>query len=118
MISKRIEKINELIKRELSVLIQREFAEEMGMVVISFVEVEEDLRSAIVYVRFYPEENIEKNIQKLQKYSHKFQQALAKKITTKNIPILTFFYDKYQGNVDTVEKLLSEIESESTKEKK
>lgn len=112
--SKRIERVNELIKNELSLIMHREFAENLGMVVVNLVETERDLKSAKVYVSGFTEEKSEYVIKKLQLHAHTFQQALGKRLIMKNIPKLQFIFDKYQKNIDKIQELISVIEKEKS----
>lgn len=111
--SKRIERVNELIKNELSTYIHREFGESLGIIVVNSVETERDLKSAKAFVSGFEEKNADQIINKLQSKSHPFQQLLAKRLTLKNIPKLQFIFDKHQRNIDRIEELISEIEKEN-----
>jgi ribosome-binding factor A len=110
--SKRIEKVNELIKNELSVYIHREFGEQLGMIVVNSVETERDLKSASIYVSGFDEKKSDQIISKLQSKAHFFQQALAKRLLLKNIPKLQFVFDIHQRDIDRIQELLSKIENE------
>lgn len=105
----RIERINELIKQQLNLMIQREFAGDLGVVVITDIETAMDLKTAIVYFRCLEQGQIKSITAKLQKNAHNFQQQMGKIITVRNIPKLTFLFDESQEKIDRVEELLNKI---------
>ena len=110
--SKRIERVNELIREQLSLLVQDEFAESLGIVVVNSVEAERDLKTADVYVSGFAKNDEDKILGIIQKKSYKFQNILAKKLDLRFVPKLTFIHDKYQNNIDKVEELLNKIVKE------
>jgi len=110
-----MEKINELIKRELSLLVQDEFASSLGLIIIQLVETGKDIKNAKVFVSILDKTKNEIAIKKLQGKAFEFQKLLAKKLSTKNIPKLEFVIDESQDKVNRVEELLSVIEKEETK---
>jgi ribosome-binding factor A len=110
--SKRIERVNELIKEQLSLLIHNEFAEELGIIVVNSVEAERDLKTADVYISGISNDKSELITKKLQSKAHEFQHYLGKKLDLRFVPKLTFIYDKYQRNIDKIEELLTNISKE------
>jgi len=108
----RIQRVNELIRKELNNLIQIELADKCGMTTVNFVDTQKDLKSAKVYVSGIWNMDSDKIINIFQKKAYFFQNILAKKMTSKNIPKLEFIFDISQDKIDKIEKLLSQIEKE------
>lgn len=107
-----MERVNELIKQQLSLLVQKELAEELGMISITAVGTSRDLKSAKVYVSGLPIDKIDSSLKKLQNKARNFRHALGKKLTLKDMPHLQFIYDQSQDKINRVEELLNKIERE------
>lgn len=110
--SRRIEKINELLEQELSKLIFSEFAAKVGMVSINLVSVSADLKEAKIYIGLVGKKIMPKDIKYLQSKAYYLQNRLAKMLTMKFIPKLTFCVDQNQEEASKVEALLKKIETE------
>lgn len=111
----RIIRINELIKQELSLLVHSEFGEKYGIVEITDVNTSEDLKNTFVYVRSLEDINKERFINSLNSKVNYFNKILLKKITSRNVPRITFVYDNGIENVNKVDELLTEIEKENVR---
>lgn len=107
----RMEKINELVRQQLSLMIHDEFAATFGIISVNYVQVERDLKTAKVYVSAMNQDS-SKVIRSLQNKAYLFQNKLGKYMTTRNIPKLEFILDISQEKVDKVEELLSKIKEE------
>lgn len=91
----RTERVSELIRRELALLIAREMDDpRMRFVSVTAVEVTKDLRSATVYVtQINTAGGSTMDIRSLQKASGFLRRQLARVLSLKNVPALTFVYD-------------------------
>ncbi|OGD67987.1 ribosome-binding factor A [Candidatus Berkelbacteria bacterium RIFCSPHIGHO2_12_FULL_36_9] len=107
-----MEKINELIKKLISLEVQKLTVEEFGLVTITAVICESNLKSARVYFSVLESSKNNKIKSKLQQNAYQMQGILAKKMSTKNIPKLEFIYDESQEKVDRVHELLEQIYKE------
>lgn len=105
----RLEKINELIKRELSLMVHHELADKLGIVIIKSVKTEKDLKSAKIYFSTFQNHDQKKVVKVLQNKSWKFRKILGKKITLHDMPRLEFIYDQSQEKINKVEELLDKI---------
>lgn len=93
----RIERIGELIRRELSVLIQREIKDpRLGIMTVTHVTVTNDLSHAKIYFTLVNEEadSIKNALEVLQHASGFLRFHLAKLIKIRSMPELHFMYDK------------------------
>ncbi len=95
--TKRTDKIADLLKRELALLIQSEIRDpRVGMVSVTGVEVSRDLAYASVFVTMLGKsttDEIEEGIQALNRASGYLRTLLAKNISLRTTPKLTFKYD-------------------------
>lgn len=112
---KRLEQINELIKEELSKILDRMIEFPAGtLVTLTRVEVSEDKWYANAYVSCLPTHDgdiqdgevlkiVEKNI-------YAIQQALNKKLRMRPVPKIRFLIDKAEKKRERIEELLSDLE--------
>lgn len=110
--SKRIDKVNELIKRELSQIILREanFPKEI-LVTLTRVETTSDLKEAKVFVSVLPENQDQKIFQILNNQVFNLQQKLNKRLEMKQIPKIKFCQEKEVKKAARIEELLEEIKN-------
>jgi len=96
----RMDRVGELISRQLAKLIQTELRDpRVGMVTISGVNISKDLRHAKIFITMIGDElTIKTTIAALTSARHFLRKELAKHITLRVTPELTFAYD------DTAEK--------------
>jgi len=91
----RTQRVAELIRRELAVIIAREMDDpRMRFVSVTAVQVSKDLRSAKVFVtQMKTDHDSTIDIRSLQKAAGFLRRQLASVLTLKNVPALTFVYD-------------------------
>ena len=113
MSSQRILRVNELLKREIAVLLERvDFNLENSLVSVSEVEVSPDLRRAKVHISvFGGEEETHKNVMKfLRHHRALLQKKISSDITLKYTPVLNFVSDSRIEKGDRVLAILEEME--------
>ena len=108
-ISFRTERVNELIKRELVLLLSKETKDpRLQEVVITDVIVTRDLTSAKVF--FSVEELSQKSVAALlNKASGFFRKSLSKTLDLRHTPALNFIYDTAPSAGARMDDLLSKI---------
>jgi len=91
----RTRRVGEQIQRELAVLIQQEIKDpRLGMASISAVQVSRDLAHAKVFVSVLGNsETAEDSIRVLNKAAGFLRHHLAKRVRTRTVPQLRFYYD-------------------------
>ncbi len=95
MSSLRQKKVNELIRRELSKIIIREFeAPENSLVTIVDVDTSSDLFSAKVSVSIFPVDKAKKTFGSLRKMAGFCQKLLNRRLKMKMIPRINFYLIK------------------------
>ncbi len=109
--SQRLLRVRELLKRELSTLLQREFEFKNALVTISDVDITPDLRQAHVFISTLGAEGRENSIiEQLNEKRALLQNKLAKRVILKYNPRLHFEYDdSIRRGVDVV-SLINEID--------
>lgn len=106
--SKRMNRVNELMKREIASIVQREFEWKNGLVTISEVVTTQDLKEAKVFVSVLG--GSEKGVlEKLRSNRAEIQSLVSKRVVLKNTPVLSFRADhSAERGVDMV-NLLDEV---------
>ena len=110
MATRRLDKVNELMKREIGTFIQKEFEWPGTIVSILDVEITEDLKEGRVWVgvvgRMVPAQVIEK----LSRKRGEIQKAVSKRVVLRNTPKLTFKHDNSAQRGVNLVNLLDDIE--------
>ena len=110
MATRRLDKVNELMKREIGTFIQKEFEWPGTIVSILDVEITEDLKEGRVWVGVVGRMAPVQVIDKLNRKRGEIQKAVSKRVVLRNTPKLTFKHDNSaQRGVDLV-NLLDDIE--------
>ena len=106
--SRRIDRVNELLKREISGVLQRDFEFEDALVTINAVEVAQDLKDARVFVGVLGGRE-GKVIERLNRDHGFIQSRVMKRVILKSTPVLRFVADdSVERGVDIV-NLLDEV---------
>jgi ribosome-binding factor A len=113
----RLLRVNELIKRELSVLIGREITFENALVTVNQVDVTPDLKSAHVYVSVLGAEARASAMSKLEANRAMLQSDLSRHVILKHTPHLVFHLDDSVERGARVMEILQQIETPGGKGK-
>ena len=106
----RLLRVNEVVKRELSLLITREMNFEQGLVSINQVDVTSDLRNAHVFVSVLGTTGTSV-INQLEAHRAALQSGLARHVTLKYTPHLVFHLDDSIERGTRVIEIMQEIDS-------
>ncbi|HEY5124373.1 MAG TPA: 30S ribosome-binding factor RbfA [Ignavibacteria bacterium] len=111
----RVEKVSEEIKHKLNTAMSRDLMElNLGLVTISKVIMSADLKFAKVYVSFLGnKEPAEKCVERLNYRKSHIRFLLAKQISLKYIPDLTFFHDDTMEYADKISKLINDLHKDN-----
>jgi ribosome-binding factor A len=114
--SKRIQRLNELIKEELGKILLREGNFPKGVLVtITRVETSANLSEANVWISVLPEDQTEKITAILNKMIYHLQQKINKTIRIKFVPKIRFLIETKTKEAARIEEILSRIEKENKK---
>jgi len=113
----RIEKVQELIKQEVSQIILKELKDpRIGFVTVTQVDVTGDLRSAKIYVSLMgSEDQIKDCWDGLQKALGYIRREIGKRIRLRCTPELSFQLDKSLDYSVHIQELLSKIKDDEAK---
>jgi ribosome-binding factor A len=109
----RLERVNELIKRELGELLNRECRFDAKLVTVQQVDVTPDLKHAHVFIGIIgTDEERNASMATLHAARTPLQQALSKRVILKFTPHLHFKLDDSVERGDRILHILDEIERE------
>jgi len=116
--SRRIERINHLLRQEIADLLAREVKDaELNTALISITDVDTsaDLRSAKVYFSVYgDDETIEAARDHLKRASGFLHRNLKERLDLRHTPYLEFVFDPSLERGDRIMRLMRSIEEERT----
>lgn len=108
--SKRLARLNEQLKRELSELIRDEVRDpRVGLVTITGVEVAADLGSARVFVRTVDDEALPEMLEGLNAAAPFLRTTLGRTLRVRRVPELRFREDRSLEGARRIEEVLSEV---------
>ncbi len=114
--SHRIDKIENLIKKEISLIFLFELQNmDSGLITITNVRVSPDLKIAKIYVSIFEKERREKVLEKIKSKTKFIRSELASRITIKFVPELKFFLDDTLDYVEKIEGLIKKIHENDDK---
>ena len=118
MTTRRIERINELLRREISEIIQRELKDPgIGFTTIIRVETTNDLYYSTVYASVMGEEESRKRtIEHLNKAAGYIQRLLSSRLTMRNMPRISFKLDSSVDYSIRIDEILEKISKEKPQE--
>lgn len=104
------DKMNHIIQRELSSILQLEVSnKEIGMCTITAIDVTTDLSLAKVYVTFLGSGNNEERLAALQRTKGFIRSTLAKKLTIRRVPELSFMLDSSLDYGNKIENIINNL---------
>lgn len=107
----RLDRVNELIKRELSELVRREITFAAKLVTVQEVDITPDLKHAHVYIGVLGTLDEKKQaLAALHDHRQRFQKELAKRVVIKWTPQLHFALDTAGERGDRVLNLLDQLD--------
>ena len=108
--SQRIKKVNEVIKRELGMIILKEVDLPKNILVtLTEIETSKDLRNCKVFVSVLPEKEISNVLRVLEKEIYQLQQILNQRLVMRPVPKIRFFQERRLKEAQRIEKILDEI---------
>ena len=112
MASKRVARLNEQLKRELSELIRSQVRDpRVGVVTVTAVEMASDLGSARVFVRIIGDEaEFKETLAGLEAAAPFLRGLLGRILHIRRIPELRFREDRSMEHARRIEQLLSEVD--------
>lgn len=107
--SQRLDRINELLRREISTVVQRDFEFDGALVTVSAVDITQDLREAKVFIGVICGYGA-KVIEKLEGKRGHIQKRIAKRVVMRCTPILDFRLDTSAARGVDMVNVLDEVD--------
>ncbi|HWC05199.1 MAG TPA: 30S ribosome-binding factor RbfA [Methylomirabilota bacterium] len=110
----RLQRVNQLIREEISHLVQRELKDpRLGFVTVTEVDVAKDLRTAKVYVSVLGSEaELRATLAALESARGFMRNWLAPRLRLRAIPHLTFHPDRSMAHAAHIQTVLEELRTE------
>ncbi|MEI6676881.1 MAG: 30S ribosome-binding factor RbfA [Verrucomicrobiota bacterium] len=89
---RRLDRVNELLRREISAVLQRDYEWHGALVTVSDIDVTQDLKEAKVWVSIMGG-NVAAVLEKLNREHGSIQSRIMKRIVLKSTPVLHFYHD-------------------------
>jgi len=113
--SKRIQRVNQLIKKELSQLLLREVEFPTDtLVTVTRVETSPDLKESRIFISVMPEAKTAKIIDFLNRKIYFLQQKINKRLKMKPLPKLKILEERKTKEAGRVEEILEKIKEEKS----
>ena len=110
MINRRIQRVSELVKQQVSEVLQELNLAGCGFVTVTAAEVSPDLHEGRIYVSVLGSaEQKQRALDALQREHGRIQHELAHRVILKYTPRLTFFLDETESRAEHIEHLLDEL---------
>ena len=112
----RLQRVNQLIREEISHLIQRELKDpRLGFVTVTEVDVAKDLRSAKVYVSVLGSEaQWQASLEALESARGFIRNWLVPRLRLRSVPHLTFHPDRSMAHAARIQELLKRLSVDRT----
>lgn len=111
--SQRIQKVNELLKRELGKIILKELEFPRDtLITITNVESSPDLREAKIWVSVIPGNQISLALQVLKRDIYNLQKKLDKRLKMRPVPRIEFLKESKSEEAQKIEEILDKIQEE------
>jgi ribosome-binding factor A len=115
MLSLRLQRVRELLKREIGEAIRREFlVSETGLITVNDVDVKGDLKSATVFISILGTPDQQKHgLQLLAERRIRIQGLVGRAVVLKYTPTLKFIFDDSIVRGNRVLQIMGELEQAS-----
>jgi ribosome-binding factor A len=111
--SKRILRVNQLLKKELGQIILKEidFPKDV-LVTITRVETLPDLKESKVYISVFPENKEQEAIELLTRKIYFLQQKINRRLKMRPLPRLLFLLEEKTAEAGKIEEILEKLKKE------
>ncbi|MEK7067788.1 MAG: 30S ribosome-binding factor RbfA [Patescibacteria group bacterium] len=106
---RRIEQVNEVLRKEIALIIERELELPGVMVTVSKVDCARELDSARVWVSVLPDNKAGSALQQLRRQQGFIRHLLAKNILFRRVPQLIFAFDDTAKKAAAVENIFHDL---------
>jgi ribosome-binding factor A len=111
--SHRIPRVNELLVREVSRLLQREIdLNTESLVTVKKADATDDLKEAKIWVSIFPEQHVAEVFAQLQSRTGEVQHHLNRRLEMKFVPAIKFYLDESDAKAAHIHGLIREAKQE------
>ncbi len=107
--SRRLDRVNELLRREIGTVIQKDYEWRNRLVTVAEVEVTQDLKEGKVWISVLGG-SADSVIEKLNKEHGSIQSKVMKRVVLKSTPVLKFHHDASAIRGVEIVNLLEEVD--------
>ena len=112
--SQRIQRVNQLLKKEVGEILLREVEFQDALVTITRVDASANLQQAKLFISVMPEEKTSEVLKLLQREIYNIQQKLNKRLSMRPIPRIIFVREKAVKEASHIEELLEQVHDGKT----
>ncbi len=111
--SNRIDKVNDFIRDQISLIIVKDLALKQGVFVsITKVDTSKDLRYTKVFISVFPETEINYTTKTLKKEMFRIQKSFNQKFHSKYFPKINFEVDNTGSKITKLDEIFDQIANE------
>ena len=107
--TRRIEQVGELLRREIGTIVAREVDMERVLVTFTRIEVSKDVRYADMYFAAIPEAAAGKVLERLNSNIFLIQKSLNKRLRMRPVPQIRFHIDETEQEAAHIDELFERI---------
>lgn len=107
--SRRLDRVNELLRREIGSILQKDYEWNGKLVTVAEVEVTQDLKEAKVWISVLGG-HAQSVMEKLNKHHGEIQKKVSKRVVLKTTPVLSFRHDASAVRGVEIVNLLDEVD--------
>ena len=110
--SKRIQRVNQLIKKELSQILLREvdFPKDI-LVTITRVDTSPNLRESKIFISTVPEDKAQRVLKTLNQKVYELQQKINRRLKMRPVPRIKFSEERETAEAGRIEEILEKLKS-------
>jgi ribosome-binding factor A len=114
MPSRRMQRISELVKRQVGATVQRMTLRDCGFVTITAAEISPDLKEGRIFVSVIgTDEQKQRALRALESQRGLIQGEISRNIVMKYTPHLQFVLDETEAHAERIERLLDELDTDT-----
>jgi ribosome-binding factor A len=106
--SHRIDRVNELLKREIGTVVQKDYEWNGALVTVNAVETTQDIKEAKVWVGVLGG-RVDTVLEKLNRDHGAIQKKISKRVVLKSMPVISFRHDSSAERGVEIVNLLDEV---------
>lgn len=110
--TRRVQKVAELLRQQLAEMIEGVIPEELGLVTVTEVMVSADIKNATIYISCLEKSSEKEILAKLKEETPDFQHTLGRRLKMRYIPKLSFKVDRGLESINRVEEILEKVKKD------